>query len=185
MPDSDSSATQSENATQADPAADPRCNFDAPPAALVAARYADYRATRNRDGVDQSPGDLTETATLADGTRVRVVSYGCVDSFGHDFSFTYDHTQHAAKETAFWTGQARMTLAGLALNGQVLGADELRDWLTHAARLKLRGGKIVQCRDKTQPPDNECAWRTGGSFSLAIEPHGDAIEVTLGVDYSG
>lgn len=164
--------------------ADPRCTFRPPAAALVAAHYPDYRAQRSIDDPNRSPGDLTETATLADGTRLRVVSYGCVDSTGHTFEFTYARPQHAAKETAFWAAQAHRSFAALALH-EVPGAQQLGDWLVHAGTLKRRDDKIVQCHDKTQPPDNVCNWDSGGGFSLAIQARGDAIAVTVGVDYSG
>jgi len=164
---------------------DPRCDFKPPAPALIAARYADYRAERNRDDTKGSPGDLTETATLGDGTRVRVLSYGCVDSTGHTFEFTYAKSQHAAKDVAYWAAQARTTLDTLALADNVYGAQELQAWLAHAAALKVQDHKIVQCHDKTQPPDNSCNWNSGGEFSLAIEARRDTIVVTVGVDYSG
>lgn len=176
--------SESDNAT-IDMAPDPRCDFNPPGATLIAARYADYRAVRHRDDPNRSPGDLTETATLADGTRVRIESHGCVDSFGHDFVFRYAHPAHAAKDVVFWLQQARTTLDALALTDSPIGVDALRTWLTRAATLKHHGNKIVQCANTTQPADNDCDWRSGGGYSFAVEARDGAIEVTIGTDFSG
>ena len=164
---------------------DPRCDFNPPAPALVGSRYADYHAVRNRDDPNQSPGKLTESATLDDGTRLRVVSYGCVDSTGHTFESTYTNATHDAKDVAFWANQARATLASIGLGEQVYGVNELRDWLGRAGTLKRHGNKVVQCHDNTQPSDDTCDWQSGGSFSIAVEQHGTEVSVTIGVDYSG
>lgn len=169
-----------------DAEADPHCDFNPPHAALIAARYPDYHADRaGSDDRNRSPGDLIETATLADGTRVRVLSYGCVDSFGHTFTFTYAKPAHAAKELAFWAQQAHTTLAALALSEHVIGLKDLNEFLARAGTLKRHGNKIVQCQNGTQPADDTCDWYSHGGIALGVERRGETIEVTLGVDYSG
>lgn len=178
------SAPAAEDEPPADPSADPRCDFAPPAAALVAARYADYLAVRNTDP-SREPQELVESATLADGTRVRVLSHACVDSFGNDFEFTFGKPKHGAGDLAFWAKQTRATLDALALSEHVIGVKDLHEFLARATTLKRRGHSIRQCRDGTQPAGGECNWSSRGSLSLRVEDRGAAIQVTFGADYSG
>jgi hypothetical protein len=167
------------------PDADPRCDFNPPSAVLVAADYADYHVKRNHDE-SRPPQQLTETAALADGTRVTVVSDSCVDSFGREFRFRFAHASHASSDTAFWAATVSKVLSELHLDGDI-GSEvsDLRDFLARAPKLHRHRNDVVQCHDKTQPEDGSCSWESHGSYRLSVERKGDGIEVDIGVEYSG
>jgi hypothetical protein len=179
------SEVSAEQPAGVDPDLDPRCDFNPPKPALIAADYAGYHVERNHGSDFTSPQQLTETATLVDGTRVSVVSDACVDSFGREFRFTFPHTTHAARDTAFWAAAASKALADLKLSSDVGNeVPELRDFLARAPKLHRKGSRVVQCHDLTQPDDGDCNWESHGSYILTIQHKGSATEVVVSIDYS-
>ena len=181
-----SGENSAEQPPQLDPDVDPRCDFGPPQPALVGADYADYHVARNRGDESKPPQQLTETATLADGTRLAVVSNSCVDSFGHEFRFTYAHAAHAAEDTAFWAAAASSAVVELHLSTGAGGElTELRAFLERAPKLPRHGSRVEQCHDLTQPQTGGCSWESHGSYVLTIEHKGGATKVVVSVDHSG
>jgi len=181
-PASDSSTEQP---AKPDPDVDPRCDFNPPKPALIAADYADYRVKMNHGDESRTPQELTETAKLVDGTRLAVVSDACVDSFGREFRLTFVRPAHAAKDTEFWAAAAGKALADLHLSDDVGNeVSDLRDFLVRAPKLRRDKNRVVQCHDSTQPDDDDCNWESHGSYILTIEPKGAAMQVIVSVDYS-
>jgi hypothetical protein len=174
-----------EQPPEPDPDVDPRCDFNPPKAALVAADYANYHVERNRGDESRSPQQLIETATLADGTRLTVISDACVDSFGRNFRFRFVRAARAAKDMAFWAATASKALSDLHMSDDAGNeVSELRDFLTRAPRLRRQGNRVVQCQDRTQPDDATCDWESHGSYMLKVERRKGWIEVEVSVDYS-
>jgi hypothetical protein len=162
-------------APAAEPAAtDDPCNFHASEPLLQRGVYEDHRYT------ERDNDNATETARLAAGVKLKIVSVGCVDSSGRTYTLTYPAAALPDRTLAQWADVARHELDGLSyLDG---AKDSVRDTVAFAgsvAASQASGDKFVRCADDSTPPDGDCTWSTGGRHAIEVRRARGAIEVIL------
>lgn len=155
------------------PIEDP-CNFHASKPLLQHGVYKDHAYT------ERDNDNATETAELATGVKIEIVSAGCVDSSARTYTLTYPAAALPERTLAQWADAVRRELDGLSY---IDGAkDSLHGTLAFAGSVAASpgtGDTLVRCADDSVPPDGECAWSTGGRQAIEIRRTRGAVEVIL------
>jgi hypothetical protein len=162
-------------APAAEPApADDVCNFHMSMPLLERGVYRSHTYTERKDD------NATETAELAAGVRIEIVSSGCVDSSSRTYTLTYSGTAAPERTLAQWAGLAQRELDGLRyLEG---AKDQVRETVAFAgsvAAAERTGNKFIRCADDSVPPDGECSWNTGGTRAIEVRRAPGAVRVIL------